>query len=48
MQEDLPVELCNDYSPTKKDINIILSRLLERDYDFYSKLSNVVLYLNKI
>ena len=46
--EDLPVELCNDYSPTKKDINIILSRLLERDYDFYSKLSNVVLYLNKI
>ena len=42
------VELCNDYSPTKKDINIILSRLLERDYNFYSNLSNIVLYLNKV
>ena len=48
MQEDLPIELCNDYSPTKKDINIILSRLLEIDYNFYSNLSNIVLYLNRV
>lgn len=43
--ENLPSELLNDYSEQKRDRLILMSRLLERDYEFYLKYNDGIQYL---
>jgi len=35
---DLPADLYNDYTPTKRDRHIVIERLLERDFNSYKHL----------